>query len=145
MITPETQPVARLTEEESWAALSSLTLGRLATDVGGQPDIFPVNFVVQRHTILIRTAEGTKLLGARMNANVAFEADDHTADQGWSVVVKGRSHVISTSAELDEAERAQVLSWITTAKRRYIRIIPTEITGRRFRFGGEHEHWSDFG
>jgi nitroimidazol reductase NimA-like FMN-containing flavoprotein (pyridoxamine 5'-phosphate oxidase superfamily) len=143
MITPDTRPVTTLTDAESWAALSSVTLGRLATDVGGQPDIFPVNFVVQRHTILIRTAEGTKLLNARVNAHVAFEADDHAGDHGWSVVVKGRCHVIATSEEFDEAERAQVMPWVTTTKRRYVRIVPAEIAGRRFQFGGDQEDVSD--
>ena len=113
--------------------LSSRTLGRLATSVDGYPDIFPVNFVVQRRTILIRTAEGTKLAGVAINPRVAFEADDHDVAQGWSVVVKGQAQVVSGSAEMDTAERAQVRPWASTPKHRLIRIAPAEITGRRFR------------
>jgi uncharacterized protein len=139
------QPVTRLAEDESWALLSSITLGRLATSVAGQPDSFPVNFVVQRRTILIRTAEGTKLSGAAINQRVAFEADDHDLEQAWSVVVKGLARVLSGSEEIAEAERAQVLPWIATVKRRYIRIQPSEITGRRFAFGAEPDYAFDFG
>ncbi len=47
-----------LSENESWSLLAGMTLGRLVTSVEGQPEIFPVNFVVQRRTVLFRTAEG---------------------------------------------------------------------------------------
>jgi hypothetical protein len=42
----------------------SVPLGRLVTSVDGQPEIFPVNFVVQHRSVLFRTAEGTKLAEA---------------------------------------------------------------------------------
>lgn len=126
-----------LSEDESWHLLASMALGRLVTCLEGQPAIFPVNFVVQRRTVLFRTAEGAKLFSAVMNNRVAFEADDHNVSEGWSVIVKGRARVLNTSAEIQEAERAQLLSWTATSKRRYVRVIPSVITGRRFRFGPE--------
>jgi nitroimidazol reductase NimA-like FMN-containing flavoprotein (pyridoxamine 5'-phosphate oxidase superfamily) len=137
MTTFEANPVVELIDRDSWNLLASVALGRLATSVAGQPEIFPVNFVVQQHTILLRTAEGTKLLNALVNEQVAFEADDHDVEEGWSVVVKGRAYVLGAS-EFAEAERGQVLPWTTTAKNCFIRIVPIEISGRRFRFGGEH-------
>ncbi|BCI55247.1 pyridoxamine 5'-phosphate oxidase [Mycolicibacterium litorale] len=139
------EPVTALTEDESWALLSGMTLGRLALSVRGQPDIFPVNFVVQRRTILIRTAEGTKLAAAMTNGQVAFEVDEHNAEQAWSVVVKGRAKVLMYPEEIAEAERAQVLPWTAPVKRRFLRITPTSITGRRFRLGGEPVEAVDFG
>ena len=99
-------------------------MGRLVTSVEGQPEIFPVNFVVQRRTVLFRTAEGAKLFTVVMNNRVAFEADDHNVSEGWSVIVKGRAQVLNTSAEIQEAERAQLLPWTATVKRRYVRVIP---------------------
>ncbi len=138
------QPMTKLDEDESWALLSSISLGRLAISIGDVPDVFPVNFVVQRRTVLIRTAEGTKLSGAAVNRRVAFEADLHDVAQGWSVVVKGIAHLLQGAAEIQDAERAQALPWITTRKERYIRILPSEITGRRFHFGGEMQHPFDF-
>lgn len=140
MTTPELdQAVARLDERASWDALSSVYLGRLVTVVSGEPDVFPVNFVVQRHTIVVRTAEGAKLAGVQINPRVAFEADDHDAEKGWSVVVKGYAHVVSQSDDVARAECAQVLPWTATEKHRYIRIRAEEITGRRFRFGAERD------
>ena len=133
-----------MVERDCWAQLARVNLGRIATSVGGQPEIFPVNYVVQHHTVLIRTAEGTKLASATVNERVAFEADDHDASTGWSVVVKGTARVLSTAAEVRDAERAQLLPWITTPKQRFIRITPHEITGRRFTFGGDFVGVYDF-
>jgi len=129
-----------LSEDESWSLLSSRTLGRLVTCVDGYPEIFPVNFVVQRRTVLFRTAEyASKLFTVVMNARVAFEADDHNVAEGWSVIVKGTAQVLNTSDEFEEAERAQLLPWTAGAKPRYVRVHPSEISGRRFRFGPERD------
>jgi uncharacterized protein len=140
-MTIQADPIRRLDTSECWQLLSSRTLGRIATSVGGQPDIFPVNFVVQRRTIVIRTAEGTKLLAAQINGSVAFEVDDHNVDDGWSVVVKGQARVLSRADEIADAERAQVLPWTATEKNRFIRIVPADISGRRFQFGSEPTPW----
>jgi uncharacterized protein len=133
-----------LSEDESWHLLASMALGRLVTCLEGQPAIFPVNFVVQRRTVLFRTAEGAKLFSAVMNNRVAFEADDHNVSEGWSVIVTGRARVLYTTAEEEEAERAQLLPWTATVKRRYVRVLPSEISGRRFRFGSGPDHDGPF-
>jgi nitroimidazol reductase NimA-like FMN-containing flavoprotein (pyridoxamine 5'-phosphate oxidase superfamily) len=131
------QPISILSETESWNLLSSVTLGRLVTSVDGEPEIFPVNFVVQHRTVLFRTAEGTKLVSAAINSRVLFEADDHGVSEGWSVIVKGQARILRTDEEIDEAERSQLLPWIATVKRHYVRIRPVSVTGRRFVFGSE--------
>jgi len=131
------QPVSILSASESWDLLSSVSIGRLVTSVGGEPEIFPVNFVVQRRTVLFRTAEGTKLVSTAINNRVLFEADDHGAADGWSVILKGMARMLRTNEELKEAEHAQLLPWTATLKQHYVRIQPVSITGRRFRFGPE--------
>jgi uncharacterized protein len=142
---PETgQPVTILSASESWDLLASVPLGRLVTSADGQPEIFPVNFVVQRRTVLFRTAEGTKLVSTAINNHVVFEADDHGAGEGWSVIVKGMARMLRTSEELEEAEHAQLLPWTATLKQHYVRIQPVSITGRRFRFGPEPSRESTF-
>ena len=131
------QPVTELSEDESWKLLSSLALGRLVTTVDGRAEIFPVNFVVQHRTLLFRTAEGTKLLSTIMNNQVVFEADDHNVAEGWSVIVRGTAQMLTTAAEIDTAEHAGLYPWVATEKLRFVRITPTEISGRRFVFGPE--------
>src|SRR5260370_32885897 len=113
-------PVTVLSEDESWSLLSSVSLGRLVTILGGQPEIFPVNFVTQRRTVLFRTAQGTKLFSAVMSGGVAFEADDHTPAEGGSGIVKGRAHMRSANGRILEAEGASLLPWTATVKAHYV-------------------------
>ena len=137
-------PVIVLSEDECWSLMSSVSLGRLVTIMGGRPEIFPVNFVTQRRTVLFRTAQGTKLYSAVMSDEVAFEADDHTAAEGWSVIIKGRAHELLANAEILDAEEAPLLSWPATVKPHYVRVVPLETTGRRFKFGPEPARESTF-
>jgi len=134
-----TQPITVLSESESWGLLASVALGRLVTSVDGEPEIFPVNFVVQNRTVLFRTAEGTKLVSAAINNSVVFEADDHNVAEGWSVIVRGIARRLRTDDEIRMAERAQLLPWTATVKHHYVRVVPSRITGRRFEFGSEPE------
>ncbi len=131
------EPVSVLAEDENWKLLGSVALGRLVTNFAGEPEIFPVNFVAQDRTVLFRTAEGTKLFSAVANHAVVFEVDDHNVVEGWSVIVRGRARLLKTYADIRDAERAQLLPWTATLKPHYVRITPSEVTGRRFRFGPE--------
>jgi uncharacterized protein len=94
------EPITILSASESWDLLAGVALGRLITSVDGQPEIFPVNFVVQHRTVLFRTAEGTKLVSAAINNRVLFEADDHNVVEGWSVIVKGQARMLRTDEEI---------------------------------------------
>ena len=135
-------PVTVLSEDESWSLLSSVSLGRLVTILDGQPEIFPVNFVTQRRTVLFRTAHGTKLYSAVMGDRIAFEADYHdpALTYGWSVIIKGRAHLLSANADILDAEEAPLRPWTATPKPLYVRVIAMEISGRRFKFGPEPDH-----
>lgn len=115
--------------------MSNVALGRLVTDVDGQPEIFPVNFAVQERTILFRTAEGTKLVSAAINDRVLFEVDQHELEEGWSVIVKGSARVVRNSEDLDAASQAGLRPWTATTKQHFVRIRPLSVTGRRFAFG----------
>ncbi len=138
------EPVTILSEDECWELLSSVALGRLVTCVASRAEIFPVNFVVQRPALLFRTAEGTKLSSVVVNKHVVFEADGHSLDEGWSVIVQGTAEVLSTSAEINEADRAGLRPWVATLKLRYVRIHASTISGRRFRFGPEPDRNDTF-
>ena len=67
------EPITVLSDQESWELLQSQALGRIGLSVGGEPDIFPLNFVVDGERVVFRTGEGTKLAElAIINGNVAF-------------------------------------------------------------------------
>ena len=131
-------PVTRLSKAEAWELLRSSPVGRLATVIDRQPDIFPVNFVVEGTSVIFRTAEGSKLLQVTVNARVAFQADGWVTDTGWSVVVKGAATEIEDADERDRIERV-LHPWVATVKTHVIRIDVDEIEGRRFVFGEEPE------
>ncbi|MBX9718672.1 MAG: pyridoxamine 5'-phosphate oxidase family protein [Microbacteriaceae bacterium] len=130
--------ITELTTEECWRLLRSRDLGRIAASAAGTVDIFPINYAVDGlPAIYFRTAPGTKLLELAINDRVAFEIDDHDAVEAWSVVVKGRAERLERQSEIDAAELLGLSPWIPTLKYRWVRIRPTEVTGRKFTLGPE--------
>jgi hypothetical protein len=117
-----------------WKLLRDAEVGRLAVSVGGRPDIFPVNFVVDHGSIVFRTAEGTKLAAAVLGRAVAFEVDGYDADVGdaWSVVVKGPATEIERMQDVYEALDLPLFPWNAAPKHRFVRIEPDDVSGRRF-------------
>lgn len=136
---PDGEPVLVLTEEQCWKLLERIQHGRLVSVVGGRADIFPVNIAAQDGTLVFRTAPGTKLAEVAINENVLFEADGILPDQAWSVIVRGTAKQLQTSTQLAEAESLNLQPWTPTVKDHYVRITPTEVSGRHFRFGPHPE------
>ncbi|MCV7409285.1 pyridoxamine 5'-phosphate oxidase [Mycobacterium florentinum] len=132
---PADDPVTVLSEEDSWDLLSSVALGRFVVVTGRRAEIFPINFITQRRTLVFRTAPGTKLYHAVMSDEIAFEADGHTDVEGWSVIIHGRAHLLTAADEILDAEEAPLMTWPATVKPHFVRVIPIEISGRRFKFG----------
>ena len=120
-----------------WALLRDAPVGRLAVLVDGRPDIFPVNAIVDHGTIIFRTAPGTKLAAAS-RADVAYEVDGYDVQDGvaWSVVVKGRGHVVRESHEWLSAAELPIFPWQEGRKSWFVRIEPQNVTGRWFRVSG---------
>lgn len=131
-------PVTQLSADEAWELLAAAPVGRLTTVLGGQPDIVPINFVVDGHSLVFRTAEGAKLLSLTVHDAVAVEADSWDGDSGWSVVAKGTAAEVSGS-QTGRLDELGLRPWVPTVKLHYVRITVTEISGRRFRFGEEPE------
>jgi len=122
-----------LTKSECFELLSGERLGRVAVVDDQGPVIFPVNFVLDRHMVVFRTDEGTKLGTAARGGRVAFEVDgaDEAAHTGWSVVVRGEATEVTDPAELARLRKRRVSPWAPGAKSRYVRILPAKLTGRR--------------
>ncbi|MGO2658297.1 pyridoxamine 5'-phosphate oxidase family protein [Mycetocola reblochoni] len=128
-------PITVLDTDDIWALLATARFGRLAVSIADQPEIFPVNFVAREGELFFRTAEGTKLFGAVVNPAVAFEVDDYTDSEGWSIVVKGTARVLETEAEL--AAAPSITAWVPTVKTQVVAIGIESLSGRRFAFGDE--------
>jgi nitroimidazol reductase NimA-like FMN-containing flavoprotein (pyridoxamine 5'-phosphate oxidase superfamily) len=125
-------PTAELDEHECWELLRNEEVGRLAVAISNHPDIFPVNYVVDHGSIVFRTAEGTKLAAAVLGVAVAFEIDGEREGEAWSVVVKGHAFEIENMYELFDAVDLPLYPWNTGPKHRFVRIVPDQVTGRRF-------------
>jgi len=132
----ELEPVA---DQECLSLLRLHRLGRVALDVDGRPQVFPVNYALSGRVVAFRTAPGTKLANAPMS-HVAFEIDDYdsTTGVGWSVMVKGIAYEITDALDHDSVEaRRQLVRPMAPGQRdRWVAIRPDEITGRRFRHHG---------
>jgi len=126
-----------LTTAESWILLGGAAVGRLAVIVDERPEIFPVNHVVDRGSVVFRTAAGTKLAGSAGH-RVAFEVDgyDLRTSSAWSVVMKGEAQHVDRLYDVLELVELPLFPWYTTPKPHFIKIEPDSITGRRFEVAG---------
>jgi nitroimidazol reductase NimA-like FMN-containing flavoprotein (pyridoxamine 5'-phosphate oxidase superfamily) len=116
-----------------WDLLTTATVGRLAVCINNQPEIFPINYVVDHGSVVFRTAAGTKLAATRLST-VAFEVDGYDGESGvaWSVVIKGDASEIHHAQELEFASALPLSSWFSPAGAHLVRLAPGLITGRRF-------------
>jgi uncharacterized protein len=123
-----------LTEAECWSRLQRRVVARLAVDIAGRPDIFPINYVVDDGAIVFRSGAGTKLAGAVLGRHVAIEIDGLDLDgYVWSVVVKGIAHEVTEMTERFHIDELPLYPWVTSHKPNFVRIEPHLTTGRRFR------------
>lgn len=124
--------IEQLDEQQCWDILDRERFGRLAVAVGGEPDIFPVNFLVNDGKLLMRTAPGTKLTELVINASVAVETDGRDGDTAWSVVLKGTARMVDSISETDADDELHLQTWLPSHKPIYVEITAEQVTGRRF-------------
>ena len=128
----EHSPVTAIPEDTCWQMLHDEEFGRLAFHLADEVHLVPINYAVDdARRLVFRTAEGSKLLGLTMNADVAFEIDECTEDTARSVVVRGRARQLE-GHEADETEQLPLRPWVDTAKFNTIAIEVDEVSGRRF-------------
>jgi nitroimidazol reductase NimA-like FMN-containing flavoprotein (pyridoxamine 5'-phosphate oxidase superfamily) len=123
-----------LGRDECLELLSTEDVGRLAVVIGRTPTVFVVNYALDGHTVVFRSDPGSKV-DAGLRGPVAFEVDeiDRSTRSGWSVVVTGR---LEEPPPFDRAANEQIRSvpvepWAGGAKDRWLRLVPSRITGRR--------------
>lgn len=135
--------LVELDEAECLRLISPGGVGRIAFTGRFGITVLPVNYRVQDGTIVFRTAEGgatdedlrTGLAG--MEYLVAFEVDriDEVTAEGWSVLIRGALHHITSPEERAAAAATGVRPWAGGERERYLRVVPTQITGRRILAG----------
>jgi nitroimidazol reductase NimA-like FMN-containing flavoprotein (pyridoxamine 5'-phosphate oxidase superfamily) len=122
-----------LSEHECWELLESTPIGRIGVLVDSAPESYPLNFAVDDRTIVFRTELGRKLRGLDRSPSVCFEVDgyDEATSTGWSVLIKGRAHEVTSAVEERHLLTLDLRYWGLGPKPIWIRIDPAEVTGRR--------------
>lgn len=129
---PRPNRIEELTRSECFGLLAGGTLGRVAVVDDHGPVVFPVNFVLDRHTVVFRTEPGTKLQAAGRGSRVCFEADGTDAAGGaWSVIVRGEITEVTNPDEVAALHALLLRVRAPGARDRYVRILPAVLTGRR--------------
>jgi uncharacterized protein len=120
-----------LPPDECWRLLRLSTVGRLAVTIDGDPTIWPLNIAVDDHTVVFRTAPGTKLATLDRTPRVALEVDglDFDEARGWSVVVAGTVRPL-TDDELSSARCLPLAPWTVGEKPRWFGVHVSAISGR---------------
>lgn len=131
----QSEGVRNLSPEDAWDRARSMVVGRVAFGGGDRVELFPVNYLVDRGTVLFRTAPGTKLAASMGRLAVAFEVDGYEADsnEAWSVVVHGTLEPVLNTSEIVDAVALPLFPWQSGEKAFFVRIVPAEVTGRQFR------------
>ncbi|MFO7252208.1 MAG: pyridoxamine 5'-phosphate oxidase family protein [Actinomycetes bacterium] len=137
-------PRPELTEidrEECLRLIAPGGIGRIAWYGLSGPVVLPVNYKLYKGAIVFRTQEGglmdqdlsTGIEGVEIK--VGFEVDriDEIRREGWSVLVQGPAHRVTTPEEIAEVAAAGVETWAGGVRDRYLRITPYQVTGRRIR------------
>jgi uncharacterized protein len=124
-----------LSVDECLDLLAAHHLGRVAVDDPRGPTVLPVNYTLDRGTIVFRTDEGTKLDAAVRRERISFEVDhvDEGAGTAWSVLVRGKAEEIVDPGELATVRALPLTPFVGGERQRYVRLLSTAISGRRIR------------
>jgi nitroimidazol reductase NimA-like FMN-containing flavoprotein (pyridoxamine 5'-phosphate oxidase superfamily) len=130
-----------LDKAECLRLISPGGIGRIAYTGRYGLTVLPVNYKLHWGSVLFRTPLDSLTLEdlqtgiADAEYEVAFEIDqiDTVAREGWSVLILGPAHEMTTGAERAAVEEAGVEPWPGGPRERAIRITPIRIAGRRLR------------
>lgn len=132
--TSERRGIEVLDFGEAMRLAATQPVGRLGYIDRGEPVVVPVNFAIDGLSIVIRLGDGAALDSINRDRPVAFEVDgiEPATRSGWSVLVRGHGVLVEGDERIAKAEATGVRPWADDLDRPvYVRIIPSEITGRR--------------
>jgi len=138
---PDGPVLEPLDEAECLRLISPGGIGRIVYMGRYGLTVLPVNYQLHDGAIMFRTSQdsptGEDLQTGIAHAeySVAFEIDDidPVRREGWSVLIHGPAHQMTTDAERAAVEESGVVPWPGGEKEQAIRITPNRISGRRLR------------
>lgn len=121
-----------LSVNECYERLAGDCVGRVVYTEAALPAVTPVNYALDGHRVVFRTAPGSRLARAVTGQVVAFEVDqlDRETRTGWSVVVTGVAHELEMPSEQARASALGLAPWAGGRRDLYLAITPGVVTGR---------------
>ena len=120
-----------IAEAECIELLGSHQVGRVAycDDLG--PVVLPVNYVLDRGTVLFQTSPHSTLARHMKATSASFQIDEYDDNNksGWSVLVRGDAAYVDSTDLPDRDERP--IAWAEGQRTLHVRITPHDISGRR--------------
>jgi nitroimidazol reductase NimA-like FMN-containing flavoprotein (pyridoxamine 5'-phosphate oxidase superfamily) len=124
---PDREDLRHLSDDECWERLSTVQVCRLAFLADGRIEVLPVNFAPHGRRLLLGSRPGSTVSRA-VGGPVTLEVDGWSADEAWSVIVRGPLIAIT-----DDEEGGRVQSWaLHDGDIRRLEVLPIEVQGRRF-------------
>jgi len=132
MTVPAKKRIEELAVDDCFELLKTMSLGRLAYAVDGEPRILPLNYQLHQGSIVFRTGYGD-ILDHVHHHDVVFEVDhgEPEGHTGWSVIVHGVAEEIWRPEELEVVRQLTLRPWAPGDRDHYVRILSSSITGRR--------------
>jgi uncharacterized protein len=124
-----------LSSSECRSLLASASLGRVGVTVNALPVILPVAYLVDADIVWFFTEAGTKLHAASRNAVIAFEVDSLNDQEGWSVLVIGRSFLCEDDSVITKLRAAGLQAVAPGIRSELVGVSIQHVSGRRFAFG----------
>jgi Pyridoxamine 5'-phosphate oxidase len=122
-----------LTEPECWELVGTHGIGRIGLPVEPGPMVYPVNYVVDHGSFAYRTGDRSAS-SPQEGEEMAFQVDhiDQHLGRGWSVLALGAAHYVDEPEELERLNGLPgAAPWAGGDRPRWVRIRPTDISGRR--------------
>lgn len=126
-------PISEVTPAEAWRLLATARIGRIASARDGQPDIFPVNYVVFDDAVYFRTAAESRLRIECDERAVAFESAWQMPDSAWSVVILGHLRTLTESDDREILDQLPILDFAPERPYVWMRVVADSVRGRQYR------------
>jgi uncharacterized protein len=113
-------------------ALNAGGVGRLGLVSAGQLVIVPVNYEMLGSEVLVRVGPGDILDAAKAGAIVAFEIDQITATDAWSVLVQGLATTVPAEVTDELSATRLPVPLVPEPGHAFVQLRTDVLSGRRF-------------
>lgn len=128
--------LVELSRQECFELLAEKVVGRVAYGDDDGPVVLPVNYVLDKETVLFRTSPSSPMAAHVREGKVAFQVDevDEVTESGWSVLLRGVA-TFEQPKDTGPGNHPRPSPWAQGSRILVVRITPHLLTGRRLLAG----------